>query len=259
MKGGGDWRSVARQARAAAEKRGFQVRLQSDSRAIPGLTRLEVYAQGHEEARVLIDLVQLPSSHAASLRLNVSRFDASISADEHATSEDSSSSTLISEAHGMGEEGGGWGGSWMTQLVWDAVMWLQRAWREIGRRLGDSTEDAVHTLDTADTHAGEAHPGDPSSPSHPSQPSDAELLRMRNLGVAHALAPKALASICRCWLGTVETNCIDSVPAIAYLSLYYGSTQVSFPSHTGISPFAQGYLSLYYASTQAKTLRRVDS
>jgi hypothetical protein len=143
--------------------------------------------------------------------------------------------------------------------VWDVVMWLQRAWREIGRRLGDSTGDAAHTLDTADTHAGGALPDDPSSPSHPGQPSDAELLRMRNLGVAHALAPKALASICRCWLGTVETNCIDSVPAIAYLSLYYGSTQVSFPFHTGIFAFTQGYLSLYYASTQAKTRRREDS
>ena len=178
--------------------------------------------------QVLIDLVQLPSSHAASLRLNVSRFDATISADAHDTSQDSSSSPLMSEAHGRGGEGGGGAGSWMAQLMGDAGMLLQRGWRAIGRRLGDSAGDAGHIWHWADTHAGGAHP------SHPSPPSDAELLRMRNLGVAHALAPKALASICRCWLGTVETNCIDEVPAIAYLSLYYGSTQVSLPCYLSL-------------------------
>ena len=51
-----------------------------------------------------------------------------------------------------------------------------------------------------------------------------------------ALAARALGSVCRCWLGGVETNCFEKVPTISYLTRLYGSTRSAGAAAVGPDP-----------------------
>lgn len=183
---GRDRRIFARQAREAALGRPIQVRLLTDARVTLGLSRVEVKHKEDASVQLLIDIIELPSENAAFTRLmNITRHDATASAE--------ADRRLVWREH---EEDG--------LMKRAADMWQEGwAWLQLAASLlqvggaAPAHEPMPHDLDE-----------DPAGSPH-----------------GRGLTARALGSVCRCWLGAVEANCFEKVPAISYLTRLYGSTR----------------------------------
>ena len=206
-------RTFSRQARAATAGTPFHIQWQADARATPGLSRWLIVAGYDPRVCAALDVIELPHSQVAARRLNVSRVVAATGAQALGGSraEIQDLDQVRSAAGDKAAYKAGWP-DWLWGQ-WDGWReWMSLAYQVMMHRSLDPREETGVPRAMVD--------------------ADAVAERAANVCAGQALAPQALASICRCRLGATETNCFDRAATIGYLSLYFGSTQGRKPPIT---------------------------